>query len=441
MKKVLMIANIHHAFTRVLALGTYLPDFGWEVTLVTPPLGDDAEDCLGFPKRFLGRTKILEVPYHGDTFWFWRRFFSLLGFQTNQSITEQIKERAGVTSKTSYVDLLMRWYQGIFAYPDTEKTWKEPAFRVAEKILNSQRFDAILSSSPFPTSHLVAAELKQQFGIRWGADFRDAWTKNHNYPYGPLRKFFESRLELRILRGADIITAAAPAYAKSQEALHNRPVTVIPNGFDPEDVNVPPLPLTDKFTITYTGSIYVGKQDPLKIVLALERLIRSGKVAPDDFEVRFYGQRQNWIEKEITDRNLVGIVKQMGGVSRREALLHQRESHVLLLLNWEDPKRKGVYPSKLFEYLGARRPVLATGGVLEDDIEHILRDTRAGIYAPTEEQLDRALVGLYGEYKNKGQVAFAGNTQEIDGYSYREVARKFAQALSAADHEGIDKQI
>jgi len=430
MSKVLIISNLFHASPRIPGLATYLPKGGWEATIISPPVGDNAENYLGFPKQFLEKSKIVEAPYRGDIFWLYRKIFKSFGFKTNQSITQQIKEHMGVTSKNSFIDLLMNWYQTILAYPDTERTWRNPALKAAYDILKKEHFNAILSSSPFPTSHIVAAELRKQFGLPWLADFRDPWTQNHNYPYGVIRKYLEKKLELRTISSADAMTAAAPVYAKKQEHFHKMPTIVITNGFDPKNINDQPIELTDKFTITYTGQIYTGKQDPEKFIKALKGLISEGTINPDDIEVRFYGPRLNWLSDKIANNGLIDSINQYGQVLRYESWQKQRESHVLLLLNWEDPTERGVYPLKFFEYLSARRPILASGGLQNDDLSKMLIETKAGVYAPNIEEIKASLLRFYKEYKRTGRVPYSGDFKEIDKYSYRGMARKFSDLLN-----------
>lgn len=429
-RKVLIVANMDHAYPRLFAWGTYLPDAGWEATIVTAPMGRDVRERLGFPPRFLARVNIVEAPYRGDVFWLWRRVFASLGFRTNESITEQLKERFRASSRISVFDVLMRCYQSVFAYPDTERTWRRAALKVAGRVLEAGTFDAIVSSSPFPTSHIVAAGLKRRFGLPWCADFRDPWTQNQNYPYGRVRRWIEERLERRTLSAADALTAAIPLAARTQQQFHKEHVALIANGFDPDDINEPPLGLTSKFTVTYTGSIYVGKQDPEKMLTAFERLIRSGVMNRDDVELRFYGRRQSWLEREIQRRNLIGVVSQYGPVSRREAVLKQRESHVLLHFNWEDMNKRGWYPLKFFEYLAARRPILACGGFPEDDFAQVLRKTKAGTYAVTVGDIEVALLHLYREYREHGHVSFTGDVEQMQEYSYPEVTKRFAEVLN-----------
>jgi hypothetical protein len=276
----------------------------------------------------------------------------------------------------------------------------------------------------------VAAELKREFGQGWIADFRDPWTQNHNYPFGALRKYVEEKLEVGTLKHADIMTAATPAYARKQEELHRRSAIVITNGFAHEDLYESPTPLRQKFTITYTGTIYPGKQNPEKLLMGLKNVIAEKRIERDNVEVRFYGQPHHWFKKKIFEYGLNDIVKLCGIISRQESIKRQRESHLLLLLNWEDPKEKGVYPLKFFEYLSTRRPILATGGFHGADIEKLLEQTRAGVYASTIEEIGHEILNAYKEYNQTRQVTYYGDLKEIKKYSYYAMANKFADILN-----------
>ena len=422
MKKVLVIGYFwpyRNGSGRMLGLAKYLSDLSWKPIILTAPLG----------KRSELPCEVIETYYPGDIFAKWRKIFGHLGFNTQGSVKEQIKEHLGLKSEKSFLDLLITFYHEIFAYPDTEKAWKEPAIRAASRLFKNEKISAMISVWPI-TSHLIAKALKQEYNTPWIADFPDPWSQNHNYPYSKVRKYFDEQLELKTFSNVDAMTAAAPLYAKKQEHFHKRFVAVITNGFEPEDLNRPRVSLTDKFTITYTGTIYIGKQDPEKVLIALKNLISKNIMNANDVEIRFYGQRQIWLENKIIEHHLVGVAKQFGLISRYESLQRQRESHLLLLLNWEDPKEKGVYPLKSFEYLSARRPILAAGGYPGDDIEKLLIQTKAGVYASTVEEIEAALLSVYKEYKHSGFISYQGNLEEINKYSYREMAKKFAVLLN-----------
>ena len=95
--------------------------------------------------------------------------------------------------------------------------------------------------------------------------------------------------------------------------------------------------------------------------------------------------------------------------------IHQmsRESQMLLLLKWEDPQERGIYTGKIFEYLAARRPILATGGS-SDVVTELLNETKAGIDVPTIPDIKDALGKLYHEYRLKGKIVYDGRKSEID---------------------------
>lgn len=431
MKRVLIVAGIREAFTRVFPLGAYLPEFGWEATVLTPVLSPAELTSMAASPRFLEQAHLVPVAYPGDVFRTWRRLLRAVGFRSGESLTEQLKVRTGLVGRASAIDVLFRWYQTLFAYPDAERTWRAPALRASEAILRSGGVDAIISSSPFPTAHLVASALKRHH-LPWLADFRDPWTRNHNYIYRSLRRLAEERLERFVLRQADVLTAASPAYARKQEALHGRRAHAVPIGFDPDAVNNPPAALTRNFTLTYTGTIYSGKQDPEKLLNAVRGLLGRGALPPGEIEVRFYGSRLAWLDRRIAELGLSGTVTQHGPVSRSNAIARQRESQVLLLFNWEDASERDVYPLKLFEYLAARRPVLSTGGFSPDGVETILNSAEGGIYATSADAIERAILRFYEDYRLRGAVGYRGRLSAVMEYDHRHVARRFAQLLDQA---------
>jgi glycosyltransferase involved in cell wall biosynthesis len=399
----------------------YLAEFGWEAIVVTVPIGEDPEARFGPPNDFRDKYRVVETE----------------GYQSKGDIGEQALKRFNLASKKSYrwlrpfLRILYRFYSEIFHYPDKEKRWRSPAIKVAERFLEHEEVDAIISSSSPVTCHIVARELNNKHKIPWVADLRDLWTQNHAYPYSIFRKMVEKRLELATLGHANALVVVSSPAAEQLKKLHKREdVYVITNGFDPERLNKKETALTSKFTITYTGQIYAGKQDPSKLLITLRELIDDGTIIePADVEVRFYGPLDGLLAREIQKYRLSAIVKQHGMVPRQVAYEKQRESHLLLLLNWEDPKEKGAYSLKIFEYLASGRPILSTGGFGDDVIEALLKETKAGVYCGTVGDIKSALKVFYLEYKNSRTVPCTGDMEKINKYSYREMAKQFAAVL------------
>jgi glycosyltransferase involved in cell wall biosynthesis len=410
MKKVLIIAHLYHASPRIPGLAKYLPEFGWQPIILTTPLGESPDAQFGPPNDFKKNNKVIET--HGYVSPYGKKKLASKKYNWIRPLLKSI----------------YKYYKEIAQYPDAEKDWKTCAVKTGSRFLQNGNADAMISSSSPVISHIIAKELKEKFGIPWVADLRDLWTQNHNYPYSGLRRMFERRLELKILSKANALVTVSKPWAEELSMLHKREVYAITNGFDPEKMSSENTDLTSKFTITYTGQIY-GKQDPSKLLAAFKDLISNGEIDPNDVEVRFYGPEDDSLAENIAEYGLSKIVRQYGTVSREIAFERQRESQLLLLLKWEDRKQRGWHSGKIFEYLAARRPIIATGGA-EDVITEVLNETEAGVDAYTVESIKNVLRKSFAEYKQEGRTSYQGKTEKIDLYSYREMAKKFAGVLN-----------
>jgi len=428
MKKVLIIGYPFPLWRggspRLWGLAKYLPEFNWQPIVLTASLDE-------LPNVGL---RIIETPYR-DSLHFWRK---LLRLKPNDDIRGKVKQRLGVSANKSWLDFILTRIGEIVNYPDSEKTWRPFAIKAGDELLEKETIDAIISTSAPVTAHIVASELKIRHRIPWLADLQDLWSQNHNYSYSFLRRLIDRRLERKTLADADVLVTVSSPWVEKLKALHKEKVALpITMGFDPGQVNMPPAELTTKFTVTYTGYIYPAKQHTWKLMAALRQLLADGVLNPADIEIRFYGGQERWLEKESRTYGISSIIKQYGIIPRQSVLEKQRESQLLLLLDWDDPEEYGVYPGKVFEYLEAGRPILAVGGVEGNVISRLLNETSAGVRAPTVEDIKNALRRFYKEYKATGSVGYAGNEHEISKYSYREMAKKFALILDKLTPPGI----
>ena len=426
MKKVLIIANLSHTSPRIPGLAKYLPEFGWEPIILTGP--NSKEGLHQSPNEIFKKCRVIQTLCPNVV----ASLKKSLRLNPDREFQEQIGIPLFIRrKKKSFVDKLITFTKEIIIYPDGVKNWKFLSIKAGSELLERENVKAIISSSSPVTSHIIAKELKQKYKVPWIADLRDLWTQNHYYQYSRVRKFFEQKLELKTLKLANILVTVSPLWTERLKELHKRKtVHTITNGFDPEKVNIPPAVLANKFTITYTGGLYAGKQSPSKLFLALKELIADKKINPTDIKVRFYGPKKEWLEKEIEDYQLSGIVKQYGLMPRDISFQKQRESQILLLLNWEDYRERGWYPLKTFEYLSAQRPILSIGGSGDDVVKKLLSRTKGGVYSKEIEEIKGYLGKFYLEYKQKGRVNYGGEIEEINKYSYREMAKKFANTLN-----------
>ncbi len=416
LNKVLIIAR--YFGTRIPGLIKYLPEFGWQPVLLTTDIPVDNPLPPGI--------SAIETPYR-DASGFWRKLFRQKADLDSKS---RLENYFTTTSRKSLIGRVLSLGGEIINYPDSYKGWKSLAVTAGDDLFSRENINAIISSSSPVTGHLIARELKNRYRVPWIADLRDLWSQNHNYYYSPLRRMFDRRIERKTLSVSGALVTVSQPWADRLGTLHRgKAIYAVTNGFDPEKTDITPSRLTSKFTITYTGTIYGRKQDPAKLLISLRSLISEGVMDPDNVEVRFYGARLAWLDKEISKYGLSGVVKQYGTVPQQAAIEKQKESQLLWLMDWDDSAENGWYPLKIFEYLGSGRPVLATGGVAGNVVDVLLTKTKGGIHAVTTDSIKDSLRDLYGEYKLKGEVPYHGLREEIDRYTHRKMTGEFVAIL------------
>lgn len=425
MKKVLIIC---YYFPPDLAIGSlrpkgiekYIGQFNWLPIIITKKSN----------QVYTNSTIIYTAAEEYDSV---DDFKCMLGFKRKATLKRQLNLKEKKGSNTCF-DKFLSTVMEIISYPDPQKKWYKDAYIKSCEVIESQKIDAIISTSSPVTCHKVAFNLKLKYDLPWIADLRDLWTQNPYYPYSPFRKIVERRLEYKTFSKADALTVTTRKSAEILGTLHpTKQIYSIPNGFDPEYINKGDIvKLSNKLTITYTGSLYKGKRDPSNLFKALYELFLEQKIDRDNIEVRFYGPKEDWIDQEIEYFKLKDVIRYCGIFSRDYILQRQFESQLLLLLLWDNPNESILCPGKIYEYLAAQRPIIAIGGP-KGVVSELLNETSAGIHLISVEDIKNALEKYYNEYKINGYITYQGIKKEIYKYSQKEMARKFSLIL--------DKQI
>jgi len=266
--------------------------------------------------------------------------------------------------------------------PDENVSWNVTAIPAAIRIARAEKIDAVLTTSPPGSVHLVGAAVKRATGARWVADLRDSLLAHPHRRAERLavraKEQTEAGLARLVARYADAIVAASEAIAEEARGLSPRgEVSTIANGCDFDDFAGLEYRRGDRFRITHTGSFF-GKRDPRPFLRALSE---SGL----DVVARFLGDFRPADREWAETLGLGDRLKLLPYASRRRSLELQRDSDALLLLIPEASGRgRGVLSGKVFEYLAAERPILAAvppdGAAAE-----LIRETGAGIVAPPED--------------------------------------------------------
>jgi glycosyltransferase involved in cell wall biosynthesis len=417
------------AAVRVGKFAKYLPQFGWEPVVLTADTSKDQPQ--GLPVE-IDEANVFRTPYFA--------LYSSLyqNLKGNQVNTSEAASRKFYWKEPAYraVRLAQPIYTLSILAPIISDPigWYPHAIKKGRELLNKYEFDAIFSSYAPSTSHFVARRLHKISGIPWVAEFRDLWALNHNARTTRFLRYLTCRLERRLMKRSSLLVAASEPAAAQLAKLHFKKATPILNGFDQDDY-VEDIPLTSKFTITYTGQIYTGKQDPTLLCRVLKESRGEGKISPSNFEARFFGGGSLAVVKQLIERYVLNdLVKVYDHVPFRESVKRQKESSVLLMLKWNDPMEKAIYTGKLFEYLGAKRPILAVGSFADEYVDNVIIESGTGVVVDNVPVLKDILSRWLDEWRNSGSIVshWEPRVDVIQRYTRRAQAAKLAQLLQEA---------
>jgi glycosyltransferase involved in cell wall biosynthesis len=244
--------------------------------------------------------------------------------------------------------------------------WGPHAAAAAASILTSGPAAAIVSTSPPIVTHLVALRLKSRFAIPWIADFRDPFADNPARSL-PLQRRYDPWLERRIFDRADAVIANTDAVADMwarKYPRHKRKIHLIWNGFDPAEEFPRTEPASrSRVELAHVGDIY-GPRNPSAILEAVERLLNAGRISPDRLHVNLVGPAEGssmWSLPAFQKLSAAGIVSCNNQViPRADALRVIASADRLLLLDVNPAGGNLQVPAKIFDYVRAHRPILAT---------------------------------------------------------------------------------
>lgn len=407
---------------RPLAFVKYLREFGWNCTVVTPEAGS----------FWITDNSLLdEIPPSCEV----HRTRSLSGQALLGSLRKRSEGSAEQVRSSGRFAALRRLGSWV-TLPDTYVGWRPFATSRALRLLRGRTFDAIYSTSPPETSHLIAGTLQRRSGLPWVADFRDPWMNLHLFhPPTPLHRWLHTRMERGVCRRARVVvTSTWHAELLQRRYPGMAPPVVIPNGYD--HVKFEPVrdlrPPEGTFVMTHTGML-TQKRSAVPLLDGLQLFLRE---KPDArIRVQFVGPRESANDAAVTERGLDSVVEFRDTVSHSESLRIEKTSHILLLIKHADPVYRRIVPGKLFEYVGACRPVLAL--VPEGAAADIVRRLRRGEVVPLDDpaQVARVIGALYDRY-DTGTLDQEYDLSVVEEFQRKGRTRSLAQLLDSLKGAG-----
>jgi len=336
---------------RWLKFVKYLPEFGVEPLVYVPenpsyPIMDEALLAEVPPGVQVIRRPIVE-PYGWASILFRKR--------TRTISSGLIREK-----NPSLVERALLWLRGNLFIPDARKYWVGPSVSYLGKLIEQEGIGTVISSGPPHSLHLIGLGLKKKWDIQWIADFRDPWTTIGYHEKLRLTPYARKRhlaLESRVLQGADKIVVTSGTTAEEFRALTDRPIKVITNGYD---TAATVRSLDREFTISHIGSL-LGGRNPHGLWKAIGELLVENREFADHLKIQLAGVVGEDVLQSLAQHKLEPYVAKLGYIPHDLVTALQARSQVLLLLEIDSPRTRGIIPGKLFEYMQAERPILALG--------------------------------------------------------------------------------
>lgn len=430
MKKVLIVTYYFppsggSGVQRMLKFVKYLREFGWEPVVLTArnadyPAYDESlmEEIPNGVKVY--RSRIVE-PYK-----LYRRLTGRSPGESADIATLTLSEG----QKKKFSERLSEWIRSTLFVPDARMLWRLFAVRMGRRIIRHENIEVILSSAPPYTTHLIGAALAKWSGLPWIADFRDSWIGWLSTPQwrpAPVRRV-EMKMEERVLKNATTILTVSNGVKEDLLSRHpylrDERWKLLPNGYDHSDFEgIRPVPKDRRLVITYTGSMY-GNRNPEYLVQALEQLREEMPDLSEKLLIRIVGRVGDAILERIESSAAGDLFDVISYVSHAESLAYLLASDIALLIIDDAPANRGILTGKLFEYIGAQKPILALAP--EGDAAELIRREGFGMVVPPR---DVVAIKSYLLQALKDKPALTAANEHAEKFRRREQTRQLAELM------------
>ncbi len=435
MLRVLLVAYHYPPSTsagthRSVRFARHLSSLGWSVHVLTVRHPGMPDRDLGTHDERIHRTRLV------------RPFQALLSLRPSG---RPAPSRAGASTfpeepavpGPAQGNAWRRWKDSVslaLTFPDREAGWVPFAAVRGRSLIRHEGIDVVVTSGPPHSSHWIGRSLRRSTGTPWVADFRDPWSAKPWVEAREQRSWREKGiafLESRVVQDADRVVANTDAlrdeFRSRYVAVPAQRFVCIPNGYDPVEFDGVPTSRRrgPPFRLTHAGTLY-RRRNPLSLLQAISRLLNSGAIPQNDFELELIGPvlLGDWtLEQMAASLGLSQLVRHIPSLPHATCLARLYEADVLLVVQ---PDTATQVPGKLYEYLYVGKPILAIA--TEGATARIVREAELGavVSSGDVDGIAEALLALYRRTRS-GEAKVPGAAR--DALLARHDARALTQEL------------
>lgn len=298
--------------------------------------------------------------------------------------------------------------------------------------------DVVVATSPQFFAAVGGYWIARRLGVPYVMEVRDLWPESvvavGAMDRNLIIRFFE-RIEAFLYRKAAGVVVVTDAFKRAigEKGISEEKIHVLKNGADLDTWTQPldtdrveqlraQYDLNDKFVVSYIGTI--GMAHRVDIMLEAARQC-------DDPDIVFavVGAGARWADLQRQQESLrLPNVRLIGKVPKEDVPYLLELSHASLVHLKASPLFKTVIPSKMFEAMATRTPIIM--GV-EGEAREILEEAGAGIFMPPEDAgaLVEVAKQLKGDPKLHAEIGDSGYHHVHEYYNRTTLARRYAALL------------
>lgn len=411
---------------RIAKLVKYLPANGIDVTVLTVQ-----------PGAYFAFDPSLESEVHNSG----AHVVQTRSIDPTQLFGQQRTVELPPESRRSSFSRLSEW----FFQPDNKIGWYPFAMRTGTRLLNEEPHDLVFATAPPYTALLVGSKLAKRFSLPLVVDFRDDWVGNprHTYPTR-LHKKWAFKMEASVLQSADGIHVINDVIEEQLSGRHpgcSERLNIVPQGFDPADFVDVPHPnnvpkgdqrqasKTHNCTFLYTG-IFYDAQRPDTFLQAFAAAAQASTEFKTRARASFVGLVPAYIHEMVRELGIESCVSIHGYLDHAETIQAQKEADILWLTIGRRSGSEGISTGKLYEYLGAGKPIL--GLVPQGVARQTLEASQVGFISDPD-SVEEASVKLLELFKLWKQDELPGPAPSafLKTYDRSEQARQMAHIFQS----------
>ena len=331
----------------------------------------------------------------------------------------------------------------LFSFPDHMLLWMPFALKKALSIYKKNRFDAIYTTSPPHSTHLIGLLLSKLTGKPWVADFRDPWTLNAYRGKGKIENillWIEKKLEKAVLKNSDLLLANTKAnrtnLLKAFPEIPHGKIVHMPNSWENFSITATDTKNSNDapFTIVHAGNFY-PRFKPYALLYALSAwrndIKYNSTVLPSakNIKVILIGAKDAALKNLINDLGLADIVKIIPWTALEKARGIMVKADMLWATLGTGKDSSTYVPSKLFEYIAAKKPIL--GFFPKGEAASLIHETGTGTVFTEDnpEPIINFLKQAILSKQNQNVELFVPNYETINKYNIESIAYKFGKLL------------